>query len=72
MSLLGTKLAMSTAFHPQTDGQTERSNRTIEQVLRGYVNYRQDDWDEHFVMVEFAINDAIQSSTKESPFQANY
>ena len=72
MKLLGTKLAMSTAFHPQTDGQTERMNRTIEQVLCGYVNYQQDDWDEHLAMTEFAINDAVQASTKESPFKMNY
>ena len=37
---------MSTAYHPQTDGQTERANRTLDEMLRAYVNYHQDDWDE--------------------------
>ena len=45
MGTLGTKLVMSTSYHPQTDGQTERANRTLEDMLRAYVNYYQDDWD---------------------------
>src|SRR5438874_4274079 len=47
--LLNIRLAMSTTFHSQTDGQTERTNRTLEQILRNYVSYRQDDWDQHLV-----------------------
>lgn len=70
--LTGTKLAMSTAFHPQSDGQTERVNRTLEDMLRAYVNYRQDDWDEYLVSAEIAINNSAQSSTKFSPFFMNY
>lgn len=54
--LLGTKLAMSTAFHPRTDGQTERANRVIEEVLRHYVANCQDDWDDLLAGVELAIN----------------
>jgi hypothetical protein len=42
--LVQTKLAMSSSFHPQTDGQTERANRTLEEMLRHYVGYKQDDW----------------------------
>src|SRR3954470_5102000 len=44
--MLDTRLAMSTSFHPQTDGQTERTNRTLEQILRNYVSYKQDNWDQ--------------------------
>ena len=44
---LGTTLLMSTAYHPQTDGQTENSNKTLETVLRSVVNFEQSDWDTH-------------------------
>ena len=60
---LGTRLHMSTAFHPQTDGQTERQNRTLEEAMRAYVNYKQDDWDEHLVALELAYNCSVQRST---------
>ena len=65
---MGTKLAMSTAFHPETDGQTERNNQTLEQMLRNYVNYKQDDWDAHLSAAEFAYNNAKQASTGATPF----
>ena len=65
---LGTTLTMSTAYHPQTDGQTERANRTLEQMLRSVVSFDQDDWDEHLPLAELAINNAQQSSTGVSPF----
>jgi hypothetical protein len=68
---LGTKLAMSTAYHPQTDGQTERANRTLEDMLRAYVTYRQDDWDQHLVAAEIAYNNSVQASTGFSPFFLN-
>ena len=70
-SRLGTKLAMSTAYHPQTDGQTERANRTIEEMLRAYVNKRQNDWDCHLTAVEIAYNNSRQASTGYSPFFLN-
>jgi hypothetical protein len=69
---LGTKLAMSTAYHPQTDGQTERANRTLEEMLRAYVNTKQDDWDRHLTAVEIAYNNSKQTSTGFSPFYLNY
>ena len=69
---LKTRLAMSSASHPQTDGQTERTNRTLEQVLRCFVNYKQSDWDTLLPVVEFSINSAVNSSTGVSPFFANY
>ena len=69
---LGTKLAMSTAYHPQTDGQTERANRTIEDMLRAYVNIKQNDWDQHLAAIEIAYNNSKQTSTGFSPFYLNY
>lgn len=67
-----TKLAMSTAFHPETDGQTERTNRTLEQVLRAFVAYNQTNWDEILPAAEFAINNSVSSSTGMSPFYLAY
>ena len=69
---LGTKLVMSTAYHPQTDGQTERANRTLEEMLRSYVNWRQTDWDEHLPVLEMAINNARNATTGFSPFYLNH
>jgi len=66
---LGTKTAMSTAFHPQTDGQTERMNRTLEEMLRAYVTYKQDLWDEYLPAAEFAYNNSKQASTGHTPFE---
>jgi hypothetical protein len=70
--MFGTKLRLSTAFHPQTDGQTERMNRTLEDCLRHYVSPTQSDWDLHLAPMEFAINNAKQDSTGLSPFQMVY
>jgi len=53
---LGIERRLSTAFHPQTDGQTERTNSTLEQYLRAYVNYQQDNWKELLPVAEFAYN----------------
>jgi len=64
---MGTTLPMSTAYHPQTDGLTERANRTVEQILRNFVNSLQNDWDEHLASVQFAINSSKQASTRMSP-----
>jgi hypothetical protein len=63
---------MSTAYHPQTDGQTERVNRVLEDMLRMYVAKSQDDWDEKMVCAEFAINNSDHESTGSSPFLLNY
>ena len=70
-SQLGTTLTMSTAYHPQTDGQTERANRTLEEMLRSRINFRQTDWDEHLAAAELAVNSSVQSSTGFSPFYLN-
>jgi hypothetical protein len=70
--MLGTKLAMSTAYHPQTDGQTERMNRTLEDILRHYVGFHHDDWDDHLTAAEIAINNSVAQSTGFSPYFLNY
>ena len=70
-SHFGTRLKMSTAYHPQTDGQTERANRTIEDMLRAYVSWEQDDWDQHLTAAEFAYNNSVQASTGCTPFYLN-
>lgn len=64
-------LAMSTAFHPQTDGQTERANRTLITMLRNFVDQRQYNWDLLLTSAEFAANNATNSSTGISSFFLN-
>ena len=71
-ALLGIKRKASTAFHPQTDGQTERLNQTLEQYLRCYVNYRQDDWAGMLGLAQYAYNSAKNETTGVTPFFANY
>jgi len=63
---------LSTAFHPQTDGQTERMNQELEQYLRLFVEHRQKDWPEWLALAEFAVNNKTHTATKMSPFMANY
>uniref|UniRef100_A0A803TTM2 Gypsy retrotransposon integrase-like protein 1 n=1 Tax=Anolis carolinensis TaxID=28377 RepID=A0A803TTM2_ANOCA len=70
--LLGIDSRLSSAHHPQTDGQTECTNATLEQYLRCYVNYQQDNWASLLPLSEFAYNNGVQASTKETPFFANY
>ena len=72
MEHLGVELNLSTAFHPQTDGQTERVNQVLEGYLRHYSNFQQDDWAELLPLAEHAYNVATSESTKVSPFYANY
>ena len=66
--IMGTTLAMSSGFHPQTGGQTERANRSIEEMLQAYVGKRQTNWDERLGMVEFAYNNVVHSTTSFTPF----
>ena len=63
---------LSTAWHPQTDGQTERINQIMEQYLRAFCSYRQDDWVDLLPFAEFSYNNAESATTKVSPFAANY
>jgi hypothetical protein len=69
---LASKALLSTAFHPETDGQTERANSFLEQYLRGQVSYLQDDWVLWLPLAEFALNNALNESIKMTPFFANY
>ena len=69
---LGTKLNMSTAYHPQSDGQTENANRVLETMLRAVVDFDQTDWDEHLSAAELAINNAKNETTGFTPFYLYY
>jgi len=70
--MLGIKLGLSTAYHPQTDGQTERINQEVEQYLRHFVNERQNDWSSLLPTAEFALNNRVNASTGKSPFELVY
>lgn len=70
MEHLGITQNLSSAFHPQTDGQTERTNATLEQYLRCFSNHQQDDWAEHLPLAEFCYNNTEHSSTHQTPFFA--
>jgi transposase InsO family protein len=72
VSSLGIRPRMSTAFHPQTDRQTERLNQTIDAFLRAYVNFQQNDWVELLSLAEFAYNNTITTAHSMTPFYANY
>jgi len=69
---LGIKRAMSTAYHPQTDGQTERINQEVKVFLRHYINYRQDDWTKWLAIAELQYNDKEHAATGYSLFYVNY
>jgi len=68
---LDMKLHFSSGYHPEADGQTERTNQTLEQYLRAYCNYQQDNWSELLPLAEFAYNNAPSAATGITPFFAN-
>ena len=70
--MLGIETKSSTAYHSQTDRQTERTNQELEQYLRIYVSHRQNNWLEWLAIAEFAFNNKVHTATKTSPFQVNY
>jgi len=70
--ILKVDIRLSSAFHPQTDGQTERVNQVLEQYLRCMINYQQDDWTTYLPLAEFAYNNSVHASTQQTPFFANY
>jgi len=70
--VLGTKRQLSTAYHPQTDGQTERINQEIGTFLQHYVNYQQNNWTKWLAVVEFQYNDKKHVATEKTPFELNF
>ena len=72
MARIGLKHKASTAYHPQTDGQTERINQIVETYLRCYVNFDQNDWVEYLPTAQASYNSTPVESTNYSPFYANY
>ena len=70
--MLGIESKMSTAFHSQTDSQTERVNQELEQYLRMFIDHRQEQWPDWLGTAEFAYNNKVHSSTKTLPLKANY
>eukprot|EP00253_Pinus_taeda_P017231 PITA_17231 len=69
---LGTQLNFSTAYHPQTDGQTERVNQMVEDMLRAYVMQQPTKWEDYLHLVEFAYNNGYHTLTQMSPFEVLY
>ena len=69
---LGTKRQLSTAYHLQTDGQTERINQEIGMFLQYYMNYQQDDWTNWLATAEFQYNDKKHAATEKTPFELNF
>ena len=69
---MGTKLKFSTAFHPQTDGQSERTIQTLEDLLRACAMEFQGSWEEHLALAEFTYNNSYQASIGMAPFEALY
>ena len=70
--MLWIKTKLSMAFHPQTDGQTERMNQELGQYLQFFIENRQKDWLEWLAAAEFVVNNKVHTATKVSPFMANY
>ena len=70
--MLGIKTKLSTAFYPQTNGQTERMNQELEQYLWFFIENRQKNWPEWLAAAEFAINNKVHMVTKVLPFMKNY
>ena len=69
---IGTRLTMSTTFHPQTDGQSERTIQVLEDMLRACVLDHKGSWEEHLPLVEFAYNNSYQARIQMAPYEALY
>lgn len=72
MGAIGIQRKLSTAYHPETDGQTERTNRTLKAYLRAYLNQYQNNWVSLLPMAQLAHNNKISESTRQTPFFANH
>jgi len=70
--VLGTQRKLSMAYHPQTDGQTERINQEIGTFLRHYMDYQQNDWMDWLTTAEFSYNDKKYAATEKIPFELNF
>jgi transposase InsO family protein len=70
--LFGIKKRMTTSFHPETDGQTERVNQTLKTYLRTFINYDQDDWYSLLPLAKFTYNNSETQATQRTPFYTNY
>ncbi|KAJ9519585.1 hypothetical protein QJQ45_000676 [Haematococcus lacustris] len=71
MRRCGSKPALSSSYHPQSDGQTERYNRVLEEMLRHYISLTQSDWPDYLALAEFAVNNSWQESIQSTPFLVN-
>jgi len=71
-NLLEIQTKLSTAYHPQTNGQMERINQELEQYLRVFINHRQEQWLDWLGIAEFMYNNKIHVATKILPFKVNY
>ncbi|GJW39529.1 putative reverse transcriptase domain-containing protein [Tanacetum coccineum] len=69
---MGTQLDMSTTYHPETDGQSEKTIQTLEDMLRACIIYFGSSWDQHLPLVEFSYNNSYHASIKAAPFEALY
>ena len=69
---MGSSCSYSSPFHPQTDGQTERVNQVLEDMLRACIIDFQGSWEDHLPLVEFAYNNSYQSTIGMAPFEALY
>jgi hypothetical protein len=72
LQLAGTEVRLTTAYHPEADGQTERVNRTLIELLRSMVDESQSDWDDHLSSCEIAYNTSVHAGTQHSPYYLNH
>jgi hypothetical protein len=70
--LLNVDIKLSTAFHPETDGSSERSNKTVIEALRAYANRRGTDWTSHLIQVELSMNNSVNATTHQTPTEMLY